>query len=159
MTTYSEAPQVQAIAEKLVLEHHEHLDGIEVRYVFRDEAAKEGGKTVFGKARKKSGLDAFLAAQEDELEDPEDFFVIEIALDVWSVLNERQRVALVDHELAHCRTKIDEKGNLSLVIAPHDVEEFSAIVERHGLWRPDIEEFLAAANRGATLFDDAAGAA
>jgi hypothetical protein len=30
------------------------------------------------------------------------------------------------------------------VIAPHDVEEFAAIIRRHGLWKEDVKLFARA---------------
>lgn len=152
MTVYRHASAVKAIAEKLIADHHNHLDGTHIEYVFRDKAANSGGKEVWGKARKISGLNAYLAGDIGEGVDVEDFFVIEIAEDVWRILDGDQRVALVDHELHHCTIAINDDNVVTgLAIAPHDLEEFKAVVERHGLWRPDITEFLKAAHDSGQL--------
>lgn len=75
-------------------------------------------------------------------------------------MNKKQRAALVDHELCHfTRTKTEEPDpkdprNWITVYGPaddpdswgireHDVEEFSEIIERHGLWDTGIESFAA----------------
>lgn len=144
MSTYSPAPDVKRIAEGLIPTHHPHLTGIRVEYVYRAEAARSGGKMVWGKARKKSGLDALLATPGFTVSDDLDFFVIEVAADVWGMLSMAQRAALVDHELAHCGCEQTDGGDLKLVILSHDVEEFGSILGRHGLWRPDLTEFMRA---------------
>lgn len=146
MTSYRPAPAVERIATTLIGKYHAHLSDVEIRYCFRDKAAKSKGQTVWGKARKVSGLNAYLA--HDQAEDgadagDDDFFVIEIAEDVWVVLNDKQRTALVDHELAHCSIDYDDENDtIKLVLRAHDLEEFREVVERHGLWRPEISEFV-----------------
>jgi len=145
-TEYRPAPAVRKIAEKLITKHHTHLadDGVRIEYVFRSDAAMSNGKTVLGKARKISGLNAFLSSdgQVETFEETlYDFFVIEIAEEPWSNMADEQREALVDHELMHCVTDYDEDDNLVLKMRAHDVEEFGVIIKRHGLWREDLDEF------------------
>jgi predicted metallopeptidase len=150
--TYDHAPEVQAIAETLIAEHHPHLQGVPIRYVYVDPPPKSKGKTVWGRARKKGPLDAHLAELEET-----DFFVIEAAQAVWEEMTHAQRVALVDHELCHCG--LSDKGKLTLLA--HDLEEFNAVVQRRGLWRDSVKVFVragAAADRQLGLeLDDAAG--
>lgn len=141
MTEYRPAPSVQRIAEDLIREHHDHLADVRIEYAFRDKAAKKAGKTVFGTARKVGGLNAFLATDTDETgsDEVDDFFVIEIAEDTWRILDQFQRVALVDHELCHCVIEHDEEtGEPKLKLKGHDLEEFRSIVDRHGLWEPEL---------------------
>ena len=109
-TTYRPAPAVQRIAEQLIHKHHTHLQDAHIEYVYRDKASKSGGKTVWGKARKISGLNAYLAASNgaSDIVYADDFFVIEIAEDVWGQLKPAQREALVDHELCHCTIEVDD---------------------------------------------------
>ena len=149
MAKYRPAPAVERIAEELIPKYHEHLEGVRIEYVFRDKASSKGGKVVAGRAHLKSGLVAYLAqdrpSESFDLND-ERFFVIEIAEDVWSALEAAQREALVDHELSHCMLDVDEDdGSWDLSIVGHDVEEFAAVIERHGLWQPDL------ANLGAVI--------
>lgn len=155
--TYTRAPEVQAIADQLIPKHHRHLLDFQTRidYVFRSEAAKTGGKIVAGKARKIGGLNAFLTLGDDAQEGRPDgetppvepFFVVEIAADIWEILSPVQRQALVDHELCHCKVGLSEQGDVVLKTQAHDVEEFKAIVERHGLWRPELEDLVKAGTR------------
>ncbi len=160
MTGYSAAPQVERIAEKLIAAHHQHLATVPIRYVWRDKAAQSKGNIVFGKARKVSGLAAHLVhlVRDDEPPDEVEFFVIEIAADMWPTLTDAQQTALIDHELCHLGVDIPEGGDKdrSLVVRGHDLEEFAAVVGRHGLWRPAVETFHAAVAMQLTLDDIAA---
>lgn len=161
MTQYRLAPEVANIASALIADHHRDLveNGfVRIEYIFRDEAAVSKGREVWGKARKISGLNAFLSRIETGHigpEDPEAYFVIEIAEDVWNVLSHRQKVALVDHELSHLSVQIDAKDEdkTALVIRGHDLEEFVSVVQRHGLWRADVEHFAKVGAEQLSLLD------
>lgn len=142
MPEYTPAPEAVRIGDRLIKKHHDHLEGVRIEYVFRDKASKSNGKTVGGKARKISGLNAYLADHEESLS-PEDFFVVELAKDVWSALSKDQRVALVDHELLHCSIEVDENtGDTKLVLLSHDAEVFFSEIERHGFWHTDLDHLL-----------------
>lgn len=146
-TTYRDAPEVEEVAEPILREHHPELYEIRdrIRFVFVSPIPIRGGKNIWGRCRKVSGLNAFLARDDEEDEDGEPFFVIEIAEGIWSILHAEARRALVDHELCHATTGFDGDGNLKLEIVPHDLEEFTAVVGRHGIWRPEIEKLIDAA--------------
>lgn len=156
--TYKPAPTVEAIARKVIGKHHTHLADVDVQFVFRSEHAERHGHAVLGKARKVSGLNAFLShwaaargAGEKPLEGDESveaFFVIEIAEDLWWHLDPKQKQALVDHELSHCKTKLNKDEEVVLYVAPHEVEEFNGVIERHGLWKQNLKAFLKAAKAG-----------
>lgn len=57
---------------------------------------------------------------------------------IWQVLPERQREALVLHELLHLGTH-EKTGDL--VIVPHDVEEFGFVAATYGAWEPGLRDF------------------
>ena len=63
--------------------------------------------------------------------------VIWVASWAWEMFNERQRQALVAHELNHA--DVDEDGKLSA--RPHDVEDFAWVVRRFGAWDPKLRRF------------------
>jgi len=130
---YTEAPEVAEIAKGLIEKYHQHLLGEDIEYVYRDKAAMKGDKVKLGTARKVSALPAFLSRQST---DP--YFLMEIARDEWLSLDAKQREALVDHEL--CHFGVTEDG--SRYIIPHDLEEFTAVVQRHGLWRPEVARMV-----------------
>lgn len=162
---FNPAPEVQKIAEELIAKHHTHLTdfNVRIRYVFAEKTPKSKGREIWGTCRKVSGLNAFLEGQG---EGDEPFFVITISRDVWAVLPPDKREALVDHELCHAWAEVKqakEEADVSqdevddqietdnpvkLSVKPHDLEEFSCIVRRHGLWREDIEDFVDAALNG-----------
>lgn len=147
MTTYTTASEAEHIATRLIDEHHRHLLDTRVEFVFRDKASKSKGKVTLGKARKVSGLNAFLSRRTEDGEDTDgaDFFVIELAQDEWDDMPPSKRRALIDHELCHCTIEYDEeKDVVTLGIRAHDVEEFTEIIERHGLWKDDLADFAKA---------------
>jgi hypothetical protein len=153
---YQPAREVEDVARRLINDYHPHLASVRIDYIFCTEQLKEKGKVVWGRAKKVSGLNAWLASEDrnPDAATPDEFFVVEIHLGTWLMLDEKSKKALVDHELHHLDVDIDT-SKLSLL--PHDLEEFNSIVRRYGLWRDDIEFFIRAANgkeRG--LFDDRA---
>ena len=151
---YTPAPEVAKIAEELIEKYHGHLLDFKVRieYVFTNKTPKKGGKEVWAYVRKISALNAFLAGSE---ESSDDFFVMVVSEPVWEILPADKRTPLVDHELCHLwaeAQQVDEddadaipENPVKLSLSPHDVEEFSPIVRRWGLWREDVEDFVNAA--------------
>lgn len=149
--TYRYAPDVKRIAEEIIVAEHLHLRGEPLRYIFRSEATKKGGKIILGTASIVQGRTAFLAEADpeeppdptavDPVPEPESFFLVEIAADMWDQLSHRQRRALVDHELSHCTVEINDKGMPVKKLVAHDVEEFLGVIERHGLWQRGLKDF------------------
>lgn len=144
MAEYSHCPEGRAIGLKLIntVRRHEDLRGVQVEFVFIAKAPKSKGRQVAGRARKLGGLPAWLLEFTDHdagvFMPPRPLFVIELAHDIWVNLTDAQKVALVDHELCHCRVEHDDDGVPHLSIDGHDVEEFIGVVERHGLWSPQM---------------------
>lgn len=140
---YKHAFDVEEIARELIDAYHSHLSTARIKYVFRSVPAEERGQIVWGKAKKVTGLNAWLTVEADqktyEKSEPQPFFVMEIAETVWVQLEEKQKRALVDHELTHFDVDVDT-GKYSL--RPHDLEEFNIIVRRHGLWRDEVKLFV-----------------
>lgn len=132
MAEWMPAPEVEAIAESLIeeIDRHGDLAKARIEYVFIDKAPKSKGRQVWGRARKINGLSAHLAAtvRPARFREPVPFFVVEISHDIWRALDERQRRALVDHELCHLWVDEDDDGELVLGTAGHDVEEFCGVV-------------------------------
>lgn len=146
---YTPAHEVAATAVPLIAEYHQRLADVPIVYVFRSPASRARGRIVLGRASRVVGLNAFLAAlaggdaTEDLIEAAArsyGFFVMEIAHQEWWHATQPEQVALVDHEL--CHFDVDpETGELK--IRPHDLEEFNAVVARHGAWSSDVAVFLA----------------
>jgi predicted metallopeptidase len=146
MASYARAPQIAEIASDLIekVDDHKPLAGVPIFYVWRDTASKSKGRLVLAKARKVSGLNAFLSnitAGLPDVDANDSMFVVEVAADTWGRLTHDQQVALVDHELCHLQVDEDGDGRPVLSLRGHDLEEFAAIVERHGLWASDVAAF------------------
>ena len=81
-------------------------------------------------------------------------FVILLNFEVWNEkeFTKEKKIALLDHELMHAdeavdkegEPKVDAKGRRMWRTRKHDVEEFSAVIERHGIWKRDLERFAEA---------------
>lgn len=114
--------EVVKIAEHIINLYHEELMDARIGLLFRDEAPVSDGRITLGMA-KKVGEDMKPYVPYD--------FVIWVAGDYWPELTEKQKQALIDHELCHC-VRIGGK----LAMRKHDIEEFTCILERHGVWYP-----------------------
>lgn len=136
---------------RLIAQHHVELDRTNARIALawaKSWKADVDGRVTLGKCKKASDLDRELA--------PYDFVIL---LNRWFWLDSRvtdeQRQALLDHELMHAAVayddageiKRDERGRAVFRTRKHDLEEFSDIVDRHGVWKRDIEAFARALRR------------
>jgi hypothetical protein len=123
---------VEEIAMKLIPKHHPELASARFKFVCRDKAAKKHGELVRGKAYKMSRMYEYLVGCD---------FVIEVALETWNDLNTNQRIALVDHLLAHCVGTEDEKtGSMKWSVRPPEIQEFPEVAERNGQWHEGLVE-------------------
>jgi hypothetical protein len=155
-TEYYPAPEVEKIAKELIEKYHGHLIDFNVRieYVFCNKTTKRNGKEVWAYVRKVSSLNAYLAGA-DSNDRPGDFFVMVVSEPVWEILPPDKRTPLVDHELCHLWAEADQVDEddadaipeepVKISLNSHDVEEFSPIVRRWGLWREEVEDFVNAA--------------
>lgn len=155
---YKLATEAAKIATPIMEEHHAHLLGVRVEFLFMDKTPKSKGCDVWGRAKKVSGLPAFLALGPNTLPDfyadqPFDFFVVEISEEIWERLTAKGKKALVDHELSHCEITHDDEGNVNLSVVGHDIKEFSAVIRRHGLWNTSVEDFVKAGAEQLSLDD------
>jgi hypothetical protein len=142
---YRLAAEAAQASRAIIEEHHPHLLGVRIEFVFINKTPKSKGKEVWGRAKKISGLPAFLSGgMPEHYEDqPTDFFVVELSEEAWDGLTPKGKGALVDHELCHCDIATDEEtGEVKLALRDHDVAEFEAILRRHGLWVRSVEEFV-----------------
>ncbi|OPX87761.1 MAG: hypothetical protein A4E53_02383 [Pelotomaculum sp. PtaB.Bin104] len=142
-TFFMDAPNVEEIASQLIEEHHRHLVNAKIKFLKRYGNWKAKGKTRLGSAEKVSEKHKYLTGYD---------FIIIINGIVFDSLRQQEKEALVDHELCHCGvTDKDE-----FCIWPHDLEDFIAIVRRHGLWMEELKRFADVAieaSRQLTIFD------
>lgn len=161
---FEKSPRIREIAEQLISDHHPHLKDAEEQVEYYTRAAV-GGVDWAGKCKKCSSFERFLTGKMFHI------FIIESAFYDWP---EDKLKALVDHELCHIRRKTgmelidpntgkvvkkewaqkDDPDNW--YIREHDVEEFSEVIHRHGLWDLGIEKFAEAvreADYQMTIYD------
>ncbi len=126
------AEEVEPIARRLINEVHPGLAEATILYLFRNGEWSSKGKDVLGQAAKVPEHWKCLYGYE---------LMIVINARAWINLSERQKAALLDHELSHFCKEEDKKGYAKYSVVPHDVEEFSGVIERHGLWKNDVKRF------------------
>jgi hypothetical protein len=151
---YRLAKEAQEVADRLIEEHHAHLQGVTVTYVFVDKVPTSKGRQVWARAKKIGGLNAFLVFAESvpglaerwgsDEGSPHDFFAVEVAEEAWNRLTGKGREALIDEVLCSCEIEWDDNGNTKLAVVGPDVAGWRDVVKRHGLWREDLEEFVRA---------------
>ena len=129
---YWPADEVREIATTDVIpNYHEELSEADIAYLFVEEI-KAKGRVCFAKTKTASHVERYFGDVD---------YVMIVNHVEWKGFNDDQRRALVDHELCHCLVETGDDGELKFKIRGHDLEEFKEIVERHGMWQPDVEEF------------------
>lgn len=103
------------------------------------------GHVMLGQARKTGELERQLHG----------FDIIIVLNSEWwndAEVTDRQREALLFHELCHPRPvldengdpKVDENGKIVWYNRKHDVEEFRTVIQKYGLYKADLEDMAAA---------------
>lgn len=138
MKDYVEAPDAELIGERLIPQFHKHLADIPILYFFCYKQKKKGGRAAMATIKKESGLAAQIICADKGWR-ADEFFAIEIHFETWEQLEEKHRIALIDHELCHATVESTPEG-ASLKIVTHDLEEFNSVIKRHGLWKNDVRE-------------------
>ena len=131
------------LLDELVAAHHPHLADAEIALVFKLKSSPdEDGIETLGACRKCSERDRELHGFD---------FIIELNQVVWDnpEFGESRQRALLDHELCHAQVSMDEEGEEKMDahgrpawrVRKHAIEEFREIIERHGLYKVDLEDF------------------
>ena len=138
-----------ALLGELVGKHHQDLAKARIALAWCTSwRPNVDGQVILGKLKKAGDLDREVAAFDFIVLLNRFFWTHPETTDAW-------RRALLDHELCHGSVKYDdrgepvedERGRLVYRTRKHDLEEFNAVVERHGLWKRDLETFAAALKR------------
>lgn len=130
----------------LIAKNHAHLKDALIAIAWRFGWSQDAdGRLKLGQAKKGSDLDREMHKHD---------FVILLNHEAWNKggLSQKQKAAVVDHELCHCEVaidrngepKTDEKGRTVWRVRKHDIEEFRDVVSRHGLYTNELEEFAQA---------------
>jgi hypothetical protein len=110
------------------------------------------GRVKLGMCRKASDLDRELLGVGRRAESVLSVdFIIVLQKQFWKdeSVSDAQRIALLDHELSHAALRRDaagepvedERGRKVYRTVKHDLEEFSSVVARHGMYKRSIETF------------------
>ena len=127
---FDPADEVEQLAKRLIPKYHSHLASAKLAYLFKNKSIKSKNREVVATA-KTIGKDMHALSGYD--------FLITTAYPTWQELSDKQKLAVIDHELEHCFVEDDEKtGDTKYSILPHDVEEFGSIIKRHGLYTTDL---------------------
>ena len=123
---------------------HSHLSGATIGIAWRISLKPNvDGQLILGKCVKQSDLTREVA--------PYDFIIL-LNREVWQdpEFVREKKMALLDHELCHAEVstdtdtgeiKVDDRGRTVWRIRKHDIEEFQAVIERHGCYKRDLEAF------------------
>lgn len=137
------ATEIDRIAPGIIGEFHAHLLDCRVLYLFTTKESHSRGKLVWAKTSKLTDKERWFSSYLDGEDVRQYDFLIMFDVTAWMehADDPEWQVALVDHELCHIVEKADEDGELmgEFVLAPHDVEEFTAIVQRRGLWEASLK--------------------
>lgn len=135
--------------DDLLIAHHEELLNARIALLWRTNWKPDAdGRLTLGQCVKASDLHRELAPYDFAILLSRPFFEDPLVSDT-------QRLALIDHELTHAAPMVDEsgepvydaRGRQMWRLRKHDLEEFSCIAERYGIWKRDVEVFAAALDR------------
>jgi len=144
-TSVAGHPMYRLLAE-LVTAYHEDLASARITLAWCTSWQPDiDGHVTIGKCKRSGDLDRELAQFD---------FVILLRRSFWldTRVSDAQRAALLDHELCHAGVKldrrgdpaVDDRGRIVYRTRKHDIEEFTAIVARHGCYKADLEAFAKA---------------
>jgi hypothetical protein len=139
--TYRDANSPRKVAQSYIEKYHPHVRDISLYFLFTDKPIRVNGKERAAKTQKVSGLNAYLATRNEGVTASE-LVVIIVNEEVWKLFDDKRREAEIDRQLMHI--SVDQE-NGGIAMRNPDVEEFTEILERHGAYNEDLEEFIAAA--------------
>lgn len=139
-------PEPYRILQDVRLKYHSDLNDAKIVLAWRKSLKPDrDGHLVLGKCVKVSDLHKELKHFD---------FVILLNKEVWNdaEFTAEKKRALIDHELCHAtrvesqdgEPKLDERGRPVFRLVKHDIEEFRAVVARHGCYKRDLELFAEA---------------
>lgn len=148
------------LLDETVRKHHTHLTPATIGVAWHKALKPDvDGHITLGRCVKVSDLQKEFCEYD---------FLIVLNKTVWfnEKFDEAKKLALIDHELCHAEEaldkngdqKTDERGRQVWRIRKHDIEEFTAIIRRHGCYKADLEIFAKAIieRQDDTLFGKAA---
>jgi hypothetical protein len=147
LLTRADHPDAYARLDAIVGECHEDLGAAAIALAWCTSWRLDlDGKITLGRLRRASSLDRELMSWDLVVLLNRDYWEAEQTTDIC-------RDALLDHELSHATTRDDpdtgeamrdERNRVIYRLRKHDIEEFSGVVSRRGLWKKDLEVFAKA---------------
>ena len=128
-TSFDRAETIEELAKELIAEFHSHLVNANIAYLWKNKKITKSGRTVIATAEKCSPKVKALCDYD---------FIIVVSAPAYNDLTDKQRRAVIDHELEHCLVDDNDAGEKVTKIVAHDVEEFGSIILRHGLYKEDL---------------------
>ena len=154
---HTEADQtVYKLLGDIIKEHHKELGRTNFLILFKHGGWESKGRRILGRA-KVVGEDMRSTFGKDA--------IIYINRDAWHYLSDAQKRYLLDHELYHLDIVKDKNydtvelqdGRPKLTTVPHDLEDFVAIVQRHGIIMEDMKRLVRALDNAKQItIDDVA---
>lgn len=130
-TEYGMADEsIKSLAHELIKLHHREALDAEICYMMRNKHAKTGGKALGGTCQKQTDQQKHLHGYD---------YIITLAADIWSELNQNGREALLLHEICHVGVEVNDDDEAKMSLRPHDTEEFAKVIEVYGLWHNDLQ--------------------
>jgi hypothetical protein len=146
MKTYSQAPDASSCIDKILAAHHEDLEGVSVTALFVFDT--ETSLPVLTHQGYAAGAVVRITPVKDRAMGMADATIV-IDRAGWLALSQRQRDALIDHELTHLTRKLDKDSGdpltdvldrPKLVMRKHDHQFgwFDEVAQRHGQASPEV---------------------
>lgn len=131
----------EQMMQDVLREHHGDLVDFSVVFQFAVNEDKDGAM-VMPKPNKhgviKLGKAKCFPAEDRAAGCPD--FLITLCYNWWEEATEKQRRALVDHELCHCGVEYDADDNAKPMSVPHEFEGFLDELKRHGAWDSRLKQ-------------------
>jgi hypothetical protein len=146
--TFSQAPDVTSTIETVQSEHHEDLVGITVAGLFAFDT--ESSLPVLKHQGYPAGAVVRITPLKDRALGMADATIV-VDRAGWLALSQRQRIALLDHELTHLERKIDketgelvcdvlDRPKLGMRKHDHSFGWFDEVAQRHGEASPEVRQ-------------------
>jgi hypothetical protein len=118
--TFEEDPELVTLANAIITKHKLDLNSVTIRYVL---VGPYISKTVHGRCLKANNELKFFGACD---------YLIEFSKDIWELLDDKTKEALMFHELLHPLIKTSTKGQMVPSIVDHDIKDFRRIIKEYG---------------------------
>lgn len=150
--TFSQAPDVSNLIEHVQAEYHEDLGDVTVAALFAFDS--ESSLPVLKHQGYGAGAVVRITPLKDRALGMADATIV-VDRAGWLALSQRQRVALLDHELTHLTVKTEEEegakdpvpvydalGRPKLLMRKHDHQFgwFDEVAQRHGEASPEVRQ-------------------